>query len=177
MFATLVIQLPSYFQGGKLVVKHAGRTHTHSQCGVQGEAKLYWTAFYADCDHELLPITSGHRAVLIYNLVQTGSCRSAADLFSLSALLLMVERVVSSCAGAATSAGPGALPKPATVGAVKDFAALVARWSAGECCKPERHYHWRPSGCYDHPIAVWVLEHKYTQVWHPVFLSSICLYQ
>ncbi len=34
--------------------------------------KLCYAAFYADCQHEVQPVTSGHRLALIYNLCHTG---------------------------------------------------------------------------------------------------------
>ncbi|MBN9522224.1 2OG-Fe(II) oxygenase [bacterium] len=69
MVATLVVVLPSSFAGGELVVRHEGeervidfgspefnRFHTH------------FAAFYADCEHEVRPLRSGHRLCLVYNL-------------------------------------------------------------------------------------------------------------
>jgi hypothetical protein len=32
-----------------------------------------WVAFYADCEHELEPVTSGYRVALVYNLIRKGS--------------------------------------------------------------------------------------------------------
>mmetsp|Transcript_22770 Transcript_22770/g.31712 ORF Transcript_22770/g.31712 Transcript_22770/m.31712 type:complete len:482 (+) Transcript_22770:74-1519(+) len=70
MFGTLVIQLPSKYEGGQLVVQH------------KLEAKLFdfshnpfdmvFTAFYCDCQHEVKPVTSGYRLCLVYNLVYEG---------------------------------------------------------------------------------------------------------
>ena len=67
MFATLVIVLPALYQGGELVIRHNGRevrldpnSHEPSEAG--------FVAFYADCVHEVLPVTSGCRLALIYNL-------------------------------------------------------------------------------------------------------------
>ena len=34
---------------------------------------VQYAAFYADCEHELSPITSGMRLVLVYNLVWVGA--------------------------------------------------------------------------------------------------------
>jgi 2OG-Fe(II) oxygenase superfamily len=67
MFATLVLVLPSCSTGGELVIRHAGREvkldlHTEDP----GEAAF--AAFYADCVHEVLPVTGGCRLALIYNL-------------------------------------------------------------------------------------------------------------
>lgn len=56
---------------GELVVRHAGREDTldfASRCMYH----VHWAAFYADCEHEILPVKSGHRLVLVYNLVAQG---------------------------------------------------------------------------------------------------------
>ena len=67
MFATLVIVLPAFYRGGELVIRHNGRevrldpnSHEPSEAG--------FVAFYADCVHEVLPVTSGCRLTLVYNL-------------------------------------------------------------------------------------------------------------
>ncbi len=69
MFGTLVIALPSTFQGGELVVEHDEQQHTLSMQALSG-AEVAWAAFYSDCRHELRPVTTGVRAVLVYNLVR-----------------------------------------------------------------------------------------------------------
>ncbi len=69
MFATLVVVLPSVFEGGALVVRHAEQQERLAlRSGSISEVS--WGAFYADCRHELEPLTSGHRLCLIYNLVR-----------------------------------------------------------------------------------------------------------
>jgi len=71
MFATLVVVLPSLHEGGDLVVRHAGREARLSlRCGDPAEAAF--AAFYADCVHEVLPVTQGFRFTLVYNLVRLG---------------------------------------------------------------------------------------------------------
>ena len=68
MVATLTIALPVAGTGGDLVIRHAGReTVVDMRTGEPSE--LAWTAFYADCEHETLPIAEGHRVCLVYNLV------------------------------------------------------------------------------------------------------------
>ncbi len=70
MFATLVIVLPSEYQGGELVVRHQQETVTlNLQC--EDAAEIGYAAFYADCVHEVLPVTQGCRLTLIYNLIRT----------------------------------------------------------------------------------------------------------
>lgn len=72
MFGTLVIVLPSAHRGGELVIRHAGRETTMDLSG--GEvSELAFAAFYADCEHEVRPITQGSRVCLAYNLIQRQS--------------------------------------------------------------------------------------------------------
>ncbi len=80
MFGTLIVQLPSAHEGGALTVRHGG----HSECfAFDGKEKsaggIYYSAFYADCEHELAPVTWGNRLVLVYNLVRSGPADDAAD--------------------------------------------------------------------------------------------------
>ena len=70
MFATLVIVLPSEYSGGELVVKHQQEQVKLDLCR-DDPAEIAFAAFYADCVHEVLPITQGCRLTLIYNLLRT----------------------------------------------------------------------------------------------------------
>lgn len=69
MFGTMVIALPSFHEGGDLVVRHKESTATIDLSGAEG-SELKFGAFYADCEHEVLPITKGYRVCLVYNLIQ-----------------------------------------------------------------------------------------------------------
>ncbi|MCX7099010.1 MAG: 2OG-Fe(II) oxygenase [Methylococcales bacterium] len=69
MFATLVVVLPSAYQGGKLVIRHHQRTVTLDLLR-DDAAEIGYAAFYADCVHEVLPVTQGCRLTLIYNLIR-----------------------------------------------------------------------------------------------------------
>lgn len=71
MFATLVIVLPSIYTGGELLIRHRGR-EVCLDLACEESAEVGFAAFYADCQHEVLPVTSGCRLVLIYNLVRQG---------------------------------------------------------------------------------------------------------
>ncbi len=64
MIGSLVVLLPSDSRGGALVVEH------HDEAvSVRGSSRqLVLAAFYADCRHEVKPVTSGYRAALTYNL-------------------------------------------------------------------------------------------------------------
>ena len=70
MFATLVIVLPSDYSGGELVVRHQ-QQEAKLDLRCDDPAEIAYAAFYADCLHEVLPITEGCRLTLIYNLVRT----------------------------------------------------------------------------------------------------------
>jgi predicted 2-oxoglutarate/Fe(II)-dependent dioxygenase YbiX len=67
MFATMALVLPSTYGGGELVVKHAGREATLA-LHPEEPSEIGFAAFYADCVHEVRPITTGFRIALIYNL-------------------------------------------------------------------------------------------------------------
>lgn len=69
MFGTLVIVLPSEHQGGALVMRHAGR-EVVAELNSAEFSELHFAAFYADCEHEVQPVTEGYRVCLVYNLIQ-----------------------------------------------------------------------------------------------------------
>lgn len=82
MFATLSITLPSNYAGGKLAVKFNGQEIVIDNSEAASNYKFGYAAFYADCDHEVRPLLSGHRVCLVYNLLQTATGKpiSATDL-------------------------------------------------------------------------------------------------
>lgn len=72
MFATLVISLPSPHEGGTLLVTNDGQTKRVDFGGDGSEFEIRYAAFYADCQHEILPLRDGYRVCLIYNLAICG---------------------------------------------------------------------------------------------------------
>ena len=68
MVATLVIVLPSEYEGGELIVSHDGRQHEIVFTGAASGHELSYAASYADCQHEVRPVRSGFRLVLTYNV-------------------------------------------------------------------------------------------------------------
>jgi hypothetical protein len=70
MFGTLIIGLPSKYKGGELFVRFDGKEETVNFSDASANNKIPYVAFYADCDHEIKPITEGYRVCLVYNLVQ-----------------------------------------------------------------------------------------------------------
>ena len=66
MFGSLVVCLPSQFTGGALVTRHQGRQVTFDWSSSPNAT--HWASFFSDVEHEVLPVTSGHRVTLTYNL-------------------------------------------------------------------------------------------------------------
>ncbi|KAI7330852.1 hypothetical protein KC340_g4065 [Hortaea werneckii] len=81
---SLVVCLPVAFSGGELVVRHQrqeiihdwGRINNNNANIIAPAAAaaaaeppaINWTAFHSDCAHEVLPLHTGHRLTLTYNL-------------------------------------------------------------------------------------------------------------
>ncbi|KAI6792195.1 hypothetical protein KC335_g15783, partial [Hortaea werneckii] len=81
---SLVVCLPVAFSGGELVVRHQGQEIIHDWGRINNNnaniiapaaaaaaaepPAINWTAFYSDCAHEVLPLHTGHRLTLTYNL-------------------------------------------------------------------------------------------------------------
>src|SRR5580700_5236059 len=68
MVATLVVTLPSSYTGGELMVGH----NEESMACQRSRRALSLVAFFADCRHEVLPVKSGYRITLTYNLLLHG---------------------------------------------------------------------------------------------------------
>ena len=69
MVATLVVVLPSSYEGGELIVRHEGQEETIDFSRVENSAfQTHFAAFYADCEHEVRPLRKGYRLCLVYNL-------------------------------------------------------------------------------------------------------------
>lgn len=66
MIGSLVVCLPCEHKGGSLIVKHEGK---QIEFDFSGNSKdIQWCAFYADCVHQVMPVTEGYRVTLTYNL-------------------------------------------------------------------------------------------------------------
>ncbi len=68
MIASLIVMLPSRSTGGELVVEHRNESVRYAGSATS----LTFIAFYADTRHEVLPVTTGYRVVLTYNLLLAG---------------------------------------------------------------------------------------------------------
>jgi hypothetical protein len=69
MFATIVIVLPSFFEGGAAHLSHASLPAVYDTSARWQE--VHALAWYTDVRHEIKPVTAGHRLALAYNLVHT----------------------------------------------------------------------------------------------------------
>ncbi|KAL8712491.1 MAG: hypothetical protein Q9220_003339 [cf. Caloplaca sp. 1 TL-2023] len=68
MFGTLVICLPSIYTGGAVVASHRGQSKIlEAESPSLSHSFISW---YGDVTHEVQPILSGYRLVLVYNLLQ-----------------------------------------------------------------------------------------------------------
>lgn len=77
MVASLVVVLPSECRGGELIVEHRGETRTFGRGARPSNRDASLVVFYADCRHEVRPVTSGARVTLTYQLRLRGH-RSAS---------------------------------------------------------------------------------------------------
>jgi 2OG-Fe(II) oxygenase superfamily len=68
MFGTMILQLPSAYDGGDITVKHGDQTKTISLFQ-DSDSTYHAVAFFADCEHQLHPVTGGVRLCLVFNLV------------------------------------------------------------------------------------------------------------
>ncbi|MCA9658629.1 MAG: 2OG-Fe(II) oxygenase, partial [Myxococcales bacterium] len=78
MRATLVVILPSAYEGGELVVTHAEQSVTYDTAAERRDQVLF-IGFYADCVHAIRPVRSGYRVALTYGL-HVGGADGAVDL-------------------------------------------------------------------------------------------------
>ena len=86
MLGSLVVCFPTKFSGGALVTRHLGHEvvfdWSHSFQGPDCNQNIQWAAFFSDVEHEILPVTSGHRITLTYNLYYAKERPSALSIIS-----------------------------------------------------------------------------------------------
>ena len=99
MVATLVVVLPSAFEGGELVVRHEGQERTIDFGGPAGDPfHIHYAAFYADCEHEVRPLEKGYRLCLVYNLTlakSKKSLRAPRDSEHIAAIVPLIRKWAS----------------------------------------------------------------------------------
>ena len=77
MFGTLLLQLPSPHAGGELRIRHGSR-EARVDLSATDCSELAFAAFYADCEHEVRPVESGHRICLVFNLLRDPATETPA---------------------------------------------------------------------------------------------------
>ena len=144
MIGTLSISLPVAGAGGEIVVRHRGRERTIDMTAAE-PSELAFAAFYADCEHEVRPVTDGYRLSLVFNLClragDTDTPRTAPDYDQ------QVDRLARRLA--AWRSGPDAVEKLAWVleheyseaglsfDALKNRDAALARLLAEAAARPD----------------------------------------
>jgi hypothetical protein len=72
MFGSLVIVFPSPHEGGALLLRHRNQEWTFDSgealAAAEDQPSIGYVAFFSDIEHEVTPVTSGHRITLTYNL-------------------------------------------------------------------------------------------------------------
>ncbi|KAI9453174.1 hypothetical protein HD554DRAFT_2179589 [Boletus coccyginus] len=71
MFGSLVVVFPTRHEGGQFVLRQGEKEWTidfADRFATATEPSVCFVAFYSDIEHEVLPVTSGYRLTLTYNL-------------------------------------------------------------------------------------------------------------
>jgi hypothetical protein len=71
MFGSLVVVFPTPHEGGALFLRHHGHEWTFDSgqaLAAVDQPTIGYVAFFSDVEHEVAPVTSGHRITLTYNL-------------------------------------------------------------------------------------------------------------
>ena len=92
MFASLIIVLPSRFQGGEVHVSH-GDNKDIFDISPSSEFSISALAWYTDVIHEVKPVTSGYRLAISYNLVNPSRGLPAPHLPDMHTAVSGVQRV------------------------------------------------------------------------------------
>ncbi|TFK82422.1 hypothetical protein K466DRAFT_568440 [Polyporus arcularius HHB13444] len=70
MFGSLVVVFPTPHSGGTLVLRHHEHEWTFDSATLLAGTpnRIAYAAFFSDVEHEVTPVTSGHRITITYNL-------------------------------------------------------------------------------------------------------------
>ena len=146
MFGSLVIVFPTSHQGGALVLRHEGREWTFDSSAILDNPEMTpnpsvaFVAFFSDVEHEVLPVQSGHRVTITYNLyfdttfTLAGHAAPSAPSTGLRVLEPRGANTTAvSAALAALLADPTVLPKGGTLGfGLRHQYPLPTSWTRGD---------------------------------------------
>ena len=78
MFGSLIVIFPTPHQGGALVLRHENKEFTFDAATLLAgrTSSIAYVAFFSDVEHEVLPVVSGHRVTLTYNLYYDARCNT-----------------------------------------------------------------------------------------------------
>jgi hypothetical protein len=101
MFGSLVIAYPTAHVGGVLRFVKGDKTwslESGAELASQPERSIACAVFFSDTEHEMLPITSGHRVTVTYNLYLEGAIveESAASASVVAAQMTENEHALAS---------------------------------------------------------------------------------
>jgi hypothetical protein len=68
MIGTIVVCLPSEFEGGEFVIHHKNAEEVVHKWAIKSATHVQFAAFYADVDHEVRRVTQGHRVTISYSV-------------------------------------------------------------------------------------------------------------
>ena len=92
MFASLIIVLPSKFEGGEVHVSHSNNKDVFN-ISPSSEFTTSALAWYTDVTHEVRPVTSGYRLAIAYNLVNTSPGLPPPHLPNMHSAVSAVQKV------------------------------------------------------------------------------------
>eukprot|EP01032_Pedospumella_encystans_P010424 gene10424-12184_t len=99
---TLIVALPFEHTGGELYVRNEGQETVYDFSKRSADSRIVqFAAFIGDCEHEVKPVTSGHRVVLTYTLL-----RPSEVMHVLPSPAILISKTVSKPYIAASAAVP-----------------------------------------------------------------------
>ena len=77
-FGTLLVQLPSFYTGGDIVVEHEWRRERFSHSGNNSiDNGCWYTVFFNDCKFTMEPVASGLKVLLCFALTNLSASPSS----------------------------------------------------------------------------------------------------
>jgi hypothetical protein len=95
MFATIIVILPSPFEGGNIHLSHAGKTKVIDTSS-ESTFSTHVAGWYTDVTHSVKPIRNGYRLALSYNLIHTSAPSLQPSLAAMSPQLKELKHVLLS---------------------------------------------------------------------------------
>jgi hypothetical protein len=94
---TLLLSLPSTYVGGALAVR---QDNSEILFDWSQSTSLEWAFLYSDCEHEVLPVISGHRVTIHYNIFDTSPPDASDLLVSTDSRFAFFDSMIDALVGA-----------------------------------------------------------------------------